>query len=163
MARRKAEWVLSSGEMQLAAGTDQKNEIGVDAQAHFGVASLGGYTVSRLIINLTWQADSLGADFDPCFAGIVRVTEQASTAGIAALPDPEQTGGGWMWRDHSFIPRVGTEIAATPIYGAFGHMLRFDVRSSRKMLSEHTLVFLAGCTNNDYDLGFSVNALWLRP
>jgi len=163
MARRKAEWVLSASEFQLVAGTNQKFEIGNDAQSHFGVSSLGGYTCSRLLVNLTWQADALAADFDPCFAGIVRVSEQASTAGVGSLPDPEQAGGGFMWRDHTFIPRVGPEIAATPIYGALATLLRFDVRSSRKMLSEHTLVFIAGCTTSDYDLGWSVNALWLRP
>ena len=163
MARRQAEWVLSASEFQLAAGTNQKFEIGNDAQSHFGVASLGGWTVVRLLINLTWQADALAADFDPCFAGIVGVTEVASTAGVGSLPDPELAGGGFMWRDHRFIPRVGSEISAVPVYGAFAHMVSFDIRSARKMKSEHTLVFIAGCTTSDYDLGWSVNALWLRP
>ncbi len=163
MARRRSMWCLSKSEFQLTAGTNQKFEIGNDVKSLIGVTSLDGYTVTRLLINLTWQADALAADFDPCFAGISRVNERASTQGVDSLPDPELAGGEFMWRDHVFVPRVGPEIAATPIYGALALVRSFDIRSSRKMGNDQTLVFTAGCTTSDFDLGWSVNALWLIP
>jgi len=163
MPRRRSIWVSNATEFQITAGTDQILDLGTAARSATGLTNLNGFTAVRNIINLTWQANALANDFERCFAGIVRATEAAAAAGVTAIADPDAGGGEFMWRDVTYVPRVGPEIAATPTYGALATLLRFDIRSSRKLGSDHTLVFRAGCSNNDYDLGLWVNTLYLMP
>jgi hypothetical protein len=163
MARRRTLWVNTNTELQLTAGTPAIDDLGAPVRTLTGLTTLAGFTIARAIIRVTWQADVLANDFDPCRCGLIIASETAIAIGATAIPNPNSAGNAWYYYDQRFIPRVGAEIAATPVYGAFGYIHEADIRSQRKIGNEQSVVLAAECGNNDYDLGFISRILYLLP
>ena len=138
-------------------------DMGDAPRSQLGMTSLNGLTIARMVINWTWQADALANDFELCLIGVAVVSEAAEVAGVASMPDLTNFGGPWYYHDGRHVPRVGPEIAATPIFGALGHMFHADVRSSRAIRNEQTPVLLGECAGNDFDLGVYVRTLYWLP
>ena len=77
MARRRSMWLQTGSELQLAVGVSQHIDLGDAMRSQLAATNLGGHTLARVIINVTWQADALAVDFELCRLGLVVVSEAA--------------------------------------------------------------------------------------
>jgi len=163
MARRRSVWVSSSVQLVLVAGTAQHLDLGGTLKAVMGLTSIAGFTVTRMILNLTMHgSEGASCNLVDVAGGVTRVSNAAEIAGVAAMPDPTLSGD-FMYLDRRWISEVGVEISATPIYCPLPVYVAADVHSQRKLAEQQTLVYLAKSLVRNVDYAIAARVLWLLP
>ena len=73
MARRASMWTLSLLNTAAAAGAQLLLDLGAALKTSRGISSLSGFTLTRMIINLTYKPTLVGSGHIDAFTGIIRI------------------------------------------------------------------------------------------
>jgi len=162
MVRRRTAWILSGVNSAVVDGTQIIVPLGNDLRDIMSIENLAGFTVTRMIINLSYKPTLVGSGHVRMSFGVYRVSEAAETAGQAAIPDPIANGGAWLFRDDVWVPNNGNE-QSSGVFTTWSTLRSFDVRAARRMLGDDTLVGVMATQGAAATIGVSVNALWQLP
>ena len=126
-----------------------------------GFLLLRPFTVIRTYLEVSWQSDQSAVTENPHGAfGMVQVTDQAVTAGIASIPDPLLDGDA-AWYVWQGLQTQFTFKSASGIDGDAGSRYSIDSKAMRKIGPNQNIAIVAVNSNTVHGADIGVKGRFL--